>query len=228
VTTTLYLFDIDGTLLRAGGAGARALDNVFARRHGLSRAMHGIDAGGRTDPWLVAQVFERRIGRAPTAEEVDAILDEYVGELERELTISASLKVLPFVVEALTHLEGCERVGIGIATGNIERGARIKLERAGLHARFRFGGYGCDSEDRGRLVARAIERGRELVGACEPERIVVVGDTAHDITAARACGVRAVAVATGSATRRELDNAGADVVLDTLEQLPKWHDAELG
>jgi phosphoglycolate phosphatase len=226
--TALYLFDIDGTLLRAGGAGARALDAVFSRRHGLDRAMRGIDAGGRTDPWLVAQVFEKRIGRAATAAEVDAILDEYVAELERELTISATLKVLPFVLEALAHLEGCEQVGIGIATGNIERGARIKLERAGLHARFRFGGYGCDSEDRGRLVARAIARGRELVGECVEDRIVVVGDTAHDITAARACGVRAVAVATGSATRRELDAAGADVVLDTLADLPAWHDATLG
>src|SRR5688500_20071907 len=82
--------------------------------------------------------------------------------------------------------------------------------------------------ERPRVVARAIERGRAHSGACEPERIVVVGDTLHDVTAARACGVRVVAVATGADSRAVLDGAGADVVLDTLADLAAWHEDVLG
>jgi phosphoglycolate phosphatase-like HAD superfamily hydrolase len=228
VTAALYLFDIDGTLLRAGGAGARALDAVFAARYDLERAMRGIDAGGRTDPWLVAQVFETRLGRTAAAAEIDAVLDAYLPQLQRELAASTNFRVLPHVAESLAWLAATPDVAIGLATGNIERGARIKLDHAGLTPRFAFGGYGCDHVERPRLVARAIERGRALAGPCAADRIVVVGDTPHDISAARACGVRAVAVATGSTSRPALDAAGADVVLDTLAELPAWHEEAIG
>lgn len=226
--TALYLFDIDGTLLRCAGAGARALDAVFAARYGLERAMRGIDAGGRTDPWLVRRVFETRLGVTPTDAEIDAVLEAYLPELARELAASASFRVLPHVEEALGWLAEDAAIGVGIATGNIERGARIKLERAALVARFTFGGYGCDSADRAQIVARAIERGRELAGPCVEDRIVVVGDTVHDIAAARACGVRVAAVATGGPTRAELAAAAPDVVLDTLADLRAWHADVLG
>lgn len=224
----LYLFDIDGTLLRAGGAGARALDAVFAARYGLDDAMRGIDAGGRTDPWLVSQVFETRLERTATAAEIDDVLDAYLPELTRQLASSTTFRVLPHVEESLTWLAGRPGVGLGIATGNIERGARIKLDHAGLTPRFHFGGYGCDHSERPRVVARAIDRGLSLSGSCPADRIIVVGDTLHDVTAARACGVRVVAVATGSCTRAELDGAGADVVLDTLADLRAWHEDTLG
>jgi phosphoglycolate phosphatase-like HAD superfamily hydrolase len=220
----MYLFDIDGTLLRAGGAGGRALDAVFAARYGLEGAMRGIDAGGRTDPWLVTQVFEQRLGRTPTTAEIDAVLDAYLPELERELAAAATFRVLPWVEETLDWLGGEPHVAVGVATGNTAAGARKKLDRAGLSPRFGFGGYGCDSAIRGEVVARAIARGRERRD-CPPERIVVVGDTEHDVSAARACGVRVVAVATGSATRDALDRCGADHVLDDLSGLRAWHDA---
>ena len=189
--------------------------------------MRGIDAGGRTDPSLVAQVFETRLGRTPTDAEIDEVLEAYLPELAREL-VTAPFRVLPHVAESLAWLGARPGIAIGLATGNIERGARIKLDRAGLTARFGFGGYGCDHAERPRVVARAIERGLERAGACPPERIVVVGDTLHDVTAARACGVRVVAVATGSCTRADLDAAGADAVLDTLADLPAWHEDALG
>lgn len=225
----LYLFDIDGTLLSAGGAGRRALDAVFAARHGVADAMAGIEAGGRTDPWLVTQMYERRLGRAPTAAEIDEVLEAYVPALEAELTARAdALRVLPHVASALAYLAGVDRVGVGIATGNIERGARVKLDRAGLSPRFAFGGYGCDSAHRAEVVAAAIARGRAAAGPCEPARIVVVGDTVHDVAAARACGVRVVAVTTGSDPRSSLEAAGPDVILDSLEELPTWHAATLG
>lgn len=222
MTAALFLFDIDGTLLRAGGAGSRALDAVFAARHGLEAAMRGIEAGGRTDPWLIGQVFERRLGRVAGDDEIAEVLEAYLPELARELADATRLRVLPGVVEALDWLAGVPGAHAGIATGNVERGARIKLDRAGLTARFAFGGYGCDSPSRPALVARAIERGCARAGDVPRERVVVVGDTVHDISAARACGVRVVAVATGADTRATLEAAAPDVVLDSMAELRDW------
>ena len=220
---SVYLFDIDGTLLRAGGAGSVALNAVFHARFGIERAMHDIDAGGRTDPWLVSQMFERRLGRVPSDDEIASVLDAYYPELERALAAAPAFRVLPHVHDTLDWLS-TQPTAVGIATGNTATGARIKLERAGLAPRFTFGGYGCDSASRAALVARAIER----APACAKERIVVVGDTLHDVAAARACGVKVVAVATGSCSREVLDAAGADVVMDDLSGLRTWHEDVLG
>jgi phosphoglycolate phosphatase len=227
VTRALYLFDIDGTLLRAGRAGMRALDAVFAARHGLAEATRGIDASGRTDPSLVAEIVATRLGRTADDAEIQAILDAYLPELARTLASASEVGVLPHVDEALRWLTGLGTIGLGIATGNVAGGARLKLEHVGLADRFAFGGYGCDSPDRARLVARAIERGRARTGACPAERIVVVGDTVHDVTAARACGVRVVAVATGTHAPAALAAAGPDAVLASLGELPAWHAAAL-
>ncbi len=224
----LYLFDIDGTLLRAGGAGARALNAVFEARWGVPDAMDGIDAGGRTDPWLIDQAFQRRHGRAATDAERDELLAAYVPELAHQLRATASLRVLPHVATVLDELSGRPDVHLGIATGNVAAGARVKLDAAGLTARFAFGGYGCDSADRPTLVARAIERGQAVAGGrCPADRVVIVGDTVHDISAARACGARVVAVATGWTSAETLQAAGADVVMDDLAALPGWHAATL-
>ena len=103
--------------------------------------------------------------------------------------------------------------------------AYAKLERAGLRRYFHFGGYGCDSPVRKELVAKAMERGRAISQKKNiPDRhFVVVGDTLHDIEAARSCGARVIAVATGSTSREELRAAQPDALFDTLEELPVWH-----
>jgi phosphoglycolate phosphatase-like HAD superfamily hydrolase len=105
---------------------------------------------------------------------------------------------------------------LGVATGNIRAGAEAKLEAAGLAHWFDLGGYGCDSHLRPELVAAAIGR----AGPCD--EVIVVGDTIHDITAARACGATVCAVATGSDSAEAL--AHADVVFRSLAELPAWHD----
>jgi phosphoglycolate phosphatase-like HAD superfamily hydrolase len=220
----LYLFDIDGTLLLSGGAGSRALDRVFAARHGVARSTAGIDPSGKTDPMIIREMFVAALGRPPTAEEIDALLADYVPELVAELAASAQFRLMPAVVEALDFVAGQAGVISGIATGNVRVAAEAKLRRAGLDGRFAVGGYGCDDADRGRLVARAIERGEAHAGRRLPRaEIVVVGDTPLDVAAARANGVRVVAVATGSSDRATLVATGADAVLDTLAELPAWH-----
>lgn len=219
----LYLFDIDGTLLLSGGAGARALERAFAARFGLEGAMAEIQLGGKTDPNIVEEVFTSRLGRWPADDEVAEILDLYVPLLRAELADAPRFRLMPSVVETLDHLAGLAGVRLGLATGNIRAGAQAKLERGGLWERFELGGFACDHRDRNRLVARAIER----AGAIAPDEVVVVGDTPLDVAAARACGVRVVAVATGSVARSTLAACEPDAVFDTLAELPAWHAAEV-
>ena len=221
----LYLFDIDGTLVRVGGAGARSLDRVMAARYGIANATRGLQFGGKTDPGLGGEIFQACLGRAPTATETAEVLATYLEVLESELDASlaeARFRVLAGAIETVAWLRARGDAVLGIATGNVQAGARAKLERAALWEPFGFGGYGDDSAIRAELVARAIERGRALAPR-EPRAVVVVGDTIHDISAARACGATVVAVATGSDTRAALVAAEPDAVIDSLVELPAWH-----
>jgi phosphoglycolate phosphatase-like HAD superfamily hydrolase len=216
----LYLFDIDGTLLRADGAGTRAFDAALAACFGLADASRGVRFGGKTDHAILDEILVLRRGRPAADDERVRFLAAYLPALERELDASPGFRVLPGAIAALDYLAGRGDVVIGIATGNIADGARAKLRRAGLADRFAVGGYGCDSASRPALVACGIERGR---AAGAEREVVVVGDTIHDIAAARACGAIAVAVATGSDPKHALGDA--DVVWDALDELPAWHAA---
>lgn len=216
----IYLFDIDGTLLRAGGAGARAFDRVMRELHGVEGASAGTAFGGKTDPWIIDQLYRRHLDRAATAADVAEFVARYLPYLEDELEDKPP-RVLPLVDETLRELRS--HAVLGVATGNVEPAAEIKLRRAGLDGYFRFGGYGSDSWQRAELVAAAIERARAF--AAPGAEVVVVGDTVHDIAAARACGVMVCAVATGPDPREAL--VGADAVFDSMGELTAWHRAHL-
>ena len=227
--SVLYLFDIDGTLLHAHGSGRTAFDAAFTKHHGLVDASEGIRYGGKTDPGILAEIFRARLGREPTAAEIAALLDDYVPRL-RALLAEHGAQIIDGVIEALEHLATRDGVVMGVATGNIRAGAEAKLAAARrdqiaspLNARFVLGGYGCDSHVRAQLVARAIERGRARGANGE---VVVVGDTIHDIAAARACNATVCAVATGADPADEL--GGADVVFASLAELPAWHAERFG
>jgi len=218
----LFLFDIDGTLVLTGGAGLRALNRAFARVLGLEGACQGYSAAGKTDPLIVEEIVGMRLGRAPTPEETEAVLAAYLEALPEEVASAERYRVMPAVEPVLELLAG-RRATIGLATGNVEAGARIKLARADLWRRFPFGGYGSDARERGQLVRRAIERGAAHAGrAFEGHDVVVVGDTRHDVEAAHACGAFALGVATGPESVDQLRAAGAEVALATLEELPGW------
>jgi len=218
----MVLFDVDGTLVLTGGAGLRALGRAFAAVLGLPDACAGLAAHGKTDPMLLEEVCGRHLGRSPTAAEAEALVATYVAHLEDEVARAERYRVLPGVEGALGALSA-RGATVGLATGNVEAGARIKLERGGLWRRFGFGGYGSDEADRGALVARAIERGEARAGRrFDRAAVLVIGDTVRDVAAAHACGARAVAVATGPDPVPTLRAAGADVVLETLEALPAW------
>lgn len=222
--TVLYLFDIDGTLLHAHYSGRHAFDAVMAERHGITDASNGIRYGGKTDPQIVDEIFMARLGRRATQSEHEAFLDAYLPRLRSLLDVHG-VEVLAGVTETLSFLAGKpESVRLGVATGNVREGANAKLAAARLETWFDYGGYGCDSSVRAQLVARAIERGR--TGRTGIREVVVVGDTIHDIAAARACGATVCAVATGSDPADKLGDA--DAVFASMSELPAWHSARFG
>lgn len=213
----LYLFDIDGTLLHAHGSGRGAFDAVMIEHHGIADASNGIRYGGKTDHAIIDEIFEARLGRRSTVAERDAFIASYLPRLQTMLS-EQGVEVLDGVVDALTYLSQRRDARLGIATGNVKEGARAKLAAAGLEAWFDYGGYGCDSVLRAELVARAIERGRE---GRDVREVIVVGDTIHDISAARACNATVIAVATGADPADKL--AHADAVFTSMRELPAWH-----
>jgi phosphoglycolate phosphatase-like HAD superfamily hydrolase len=218
----LFLFDIDGTLIGGDGAGRRAFERACHDAIGVARALDGFRLDGMTDPLILDYVYRRNLGRAPTAAEADALYAAYVRHLADELPRSV-VHVKPAVTETLDRLAAQGAV-VGLATGNLLDGARLKLAPHGLWDRFPFGGFGSDAADRAELTRVAIRRGVERLGRTPArDEIWVIGDTPRDIDAAHAAGACALAVATGSHSVDELRAAGADAAHPTLrEWLATW------
>jgi phosphoglycolate phosphatase-like HAD superfamily hydrolase len=211
----LVLFDIDGTLVNGDGAGRRAFERACLEVLGVEGALVELRLDGMTDPLILDHVAERRLGRAIPDDEAARVFAAYVRHLEGEVA-RCRYVVHDGVEDALAFFE---RGGatIGLATGNVVDGARIKLTRGGLWHRFAFGGFGSDARDRAELVRVGIRRGEERAGRrFAREEILVVGDTPKDISAAHAAGATAIAVATGSYDEDALRAAGADQVWPTL------------
>jgi phosphoglycolate phosphatase-like HAD superfamily hydrolase len=214
----LYLFDIDGTLISGDGAGRRAFERACKEVLGVDGALVGLKLDGMTDPLILDHVFETHLGRASTADESRRVLERYVEHLGPEVARSV-YKVLDGVDDVLSLLEG-RGSAIGLATGNLREGARIKLERGNLWRRFSFGGFGSDAGERAERVRVGIERGKAILGPrrLAREEIVVIGDTPKDVAAAHAAGAYAVGVATGSHSVEELLASGADAAYPTLRE----------
>lgn len=219
---TVYLFDVDGTLIVTGGAGRRAMRRAFQEVVGHPDALEGIRLGGMTDRLILRHGLEVA-GHDFEETVIEALLERYLDHLDEELPRAEGYRVLDGVTTALDVVEGLDGVAIGLGTGNIERGARAKLRRGSLDHRFAFGGFGSDAEDRVALLRAGAERGAaQLAVGLDEVRIVVVGDTPRDIAAAEGLGAEIVAVATGGFDAAALREAGAPEVyarLDTAEAL---------
>ena len=216
----LVLFDIDGTLIHTARAGARGMTAAFRDLHGREDALARVDFAGRTDRAIVADAFEN-MGVPFTEEAHAAIRDAYLERLAAELSKPVEgATVLPGAERAIASFETRGGVGIGLLTGNYERGAEIKLEYFDLWKRFNFGAFGDRHTDRRELVPLAIEAAERQLGARVPaSRVVVIGDTPFDVDCAKAHGAISVAVATGPFSRDVLAEHEPDVLLDTLEDL---------
>ena len=196
----LFLFDIDGTLVTARGAGRTAFNRALLEVFGtVGPAEAGYDFRGRTDLRILYDLMGAA-GFAPDhiAARAQACFATYVRELESVIGDGGRVEILPGVPALVRALAARDDALVGLLTGNVEAGARIKLAPTGLWPLFQVGAYGSDDIDRRSLPAIACERARALVGREFPfDRVTIIGDTPLDVDCARACGARAIAVATG-------------------------------
>jgi len=206
----LVLFDIDGTLVHTGGAGVKAFARAFATEFGVANGTELLKFAGRTDVSLVREFFNlQRI--EPSPENFDRFFASYLHWLQHlipDCTGGACQGVLEFH-QALSARP--EPPLIGLLTGNIRKGARIKLERFNLWEKFPFGGFADDHEERPKIAAAALRRGSQQFGRdLRGEEVLVIGDTPLDIHCGRAIGAKVLAVATGGATLEELQRHNPD------------------
>lgn len=212
------LFDIDGTLLVTGGAGAVAWQRAFQELHGVEANIEEHTRAGMTDPEIVEIIFREVIGRDGTEQERAAAVAGYLGNLADAVAESDGYRLMPGIEETLPRLAE-QGVLLGIVTGNIEAAAQIKLARGDLNRFFAFGGYGSDSRDRAELTRRAVERGGEVQGSpLDLEQTIAVGDTPRDVSAGHGAGIKVVGVATGAYSVEEQRAAGADWAIPDVTQ----------
>jgi phosphoglycolate phosphatase-like HAD superfamily hydrolase len=216
-TFPVVVFDIDGTLLTTGGAGAQAWTLAFRDRYGVTADIADFTEDGLPDHEVCRRTFVGVMDREPAELEISALISCYLSYIDDTLRSATDYRVMPGIPELLQRLSH-SGVLLGITTGNVAAAAHMKLERGRLNRYFAFGGYGSDSPDRTVLTQKAIERAGRLLGsAVDPARVLVVGDTPHDVTAAHGAHAVAVAVATGHYDLAALRATAAEHVLETVE-----------
>jgi len=217
----LLLFDVDGTLLSARGAGRRAVKAALERVYGTGGAIDAYDLRGKTDQRIVFDVMEAAgLPREAVKERLDDFFEAYARGLVEEIGDGRNVATLPGIASLIRRLDQTQGVLLGLLTGNIEEGARIKLTPTGLWPYFPVGAFGSDDVDRRRLPSLAARRAHALVGyPFRPEEVLVIGDTPLDIECARAFGAIAVVVATGHHTRAELLDERPDLVFDDFSDV---------
>lgn len=218
------LFDLDGTLTKGGGAGSRALAKALHTREGPLAELRKMRLDGMTDRGIARTLLAVEQGdpalplperaRLVTEQQIDDVLSVYLTALESECIERAYLPQ-PGIPRLIERLQAQSSVLLGLCTGNLEKGAELKLRSAGLWGPWRFGGYGSDAEPRPEIVRAAWSRAQTL-GATEG---LVIGDTPRDITAAHAAGLPALAVATGRFSVHELLENGADLIAESFADL---------
>jgi phosphoglycolate phosphatase-like HAD superfamily hydrolase len=222
----LVLFDLDGTLVDCAGAGRRAIEAAFREVLGLpdiEAPASRVRFEGKTDPVIVEEIArEAGIPEARLLAVEDAFRASYLAALRNELARPSSRRrIMPGVRELLGALEAREDVRLGLLTGNIEAGARAKLEPFGLNRYFASGGFSSDHRDRAEIARVAHEKLARLAGeSVPPQRVSVIGDTELDVFCARANGFRAIAVHSGWVSRERLEAARPDALFDDLSDLP--------
>ena len=210
------LFDVDGTLLTTGGAGASAWSKACVSLHDAPVDIERITESGMTDSAVAKAALRDVLGRDPVPIEVSALTDAYLGFLPETVAASKNYRLSPGIVPLLERLFA-GGISLGLTTGNVEPAARIKLERGGLNHFFAYGGFGSDSNLRPELTRRGMERGIEASNdGLSRDDFITVGDTPLDILAAHEIGIRIVGVATGLYEVEDL--AQAEWAIPSVEQ----------
>lgn len=222
----VVLFDIDGTLVKAGGAGARALNHAVEALTGKKEACAKVQLQGATDKSNFENAFRVGAGRKPTKREMDSLVQKYVDRLPLEVLASVKAKKylkVRGVEKFLERLSGRKDVLVGLGTGNLKDGAFIKLEPSGLLKHFAFGGYGCDSHHRSEVLQKAVARAAKLAKAEIRERdVFVIGDTHRDAEAAKEAGYHSGIVLDGFGDRAAIMRSNPELIAEDFSKLKPW------
>ena len=211
----LLLFDIDGTLVNTGGAGVESLKATVRNRFRARDDLRDIEIAGRTDRAILRDIL-RKYGVDPTEESITSFAREYIDGLPPCLSRTHG-RVLPGIQQLLERLKPQPHIVLALLTGNLQQGARLKLQHYGLWDFFEFGAFADDHHDRNELGAFARKRAQLRHGHdFDAADIDVIGDTNYDIACGKAFGARTIAVATGSWSRERLQGCTPDFLFDDL------------
>ena len=222
----VLLFDIDGTLIRGGGCGRKALNQAAERLYGVKRACSELSLAGRTDLYNFGATYKFATGKRPTPAAVEKLHQEYLRCLPRFVKSAIRTRtyhIPPGLKILLKRLSRDKRVLLGLGTGNMEQGARIKLGPSGFNAYFLFGGYGSDAFHRHMLLKKAVSRAKKLAhSSFTHDDVYVIGDTPFDVSAGKKAGFKTIAVGTGYAEWKELVAAKPDHLAKDFRKLNIW------
>ena len=217
--TRVILFDIDGTLIRTGGAGQRAFGAAFQSEFGLADACANTSFAGRTDRGLAADILAAH-QLDPSQTNIQRIFDSYLNWLAEFLPADHH-EPLPGVRDLIAGLRALPgSPAIALLTGNLSRGGELKLTHFNLWQEFAWGAFGDTHEARDDTARYALELAREKLGSdLEPVDLLILGDTERDIQCARAIGARVLAVATGMESMEELAGHQPDLLVKDLTEI---------
>jgi phosphoglycolate phosphatase-like HAD superfamily hydrolase len=215
-TPVVVLFDVDETLIHSGGAGALSWKGAFQTLYGIPADIGAHTSAGETDPEVARETFRAVLDRDPSDDELGRLYAQYLLHLAENIVTSTQYRVLPGAEDTLVRLQEAG-VTLGLVSGAMEGAARTKLIPGNLNRYFVFGAYGSDSPDRRQLTALAIGKASLLRAGLTAAQVFVVGDTPRDIEATKGAGAVSVGVASGHYSTQELQKAGGDHVLGSLE-----------
>lgn len=219
----VLLFDIDGTLIHTDGGGKVALKKAINRAFGHEDPFVDIDYGGRTDRSIARELLDIHkieINR----KNVQLLFDEYTHLLKEALGNSKGY-LLPGIESLLPRLSRRDDIALGLVTGNVERGAYLKLSHFGIDGFFSFGGFGDHFEERSRIAYSGVKAAENYLGKpIDSSRFLIIGDTPHDVSCAKAVGVKSLAVFTGFAFRESIKDSGPDYLLEDLSNYDQFNE----
>ena len=215
---TVLLYDVDGTLITTGGAARLALEEGIAVFLGIDVFEASFSFGGMTDRGIMRGAL-KQAGVDASESEIDDVIALYLERLPAVLSGAARFSLHDGVVSLLDRTRSDPGYAVGLGTGNVERGARLKLDAVGLNPYFGFGGFGCDAEPRPELILAGARRGAAALGRPLDEcRVVIIGDTERDVDAAHANGFECVAVSTGGVSNERLRATASEWVVESLTE----------
>ncbi len=225
----LILFDIDGTLIYPGNGAKNALKKTIYKNFGINPKVTYNNTAGKTDRWIMRDILkEAGIDQKIIKDKMEDITADYLIFIKEEYNKDNDAKVYPGVHELLEKLNEMENIYLGLLTGNIEQGARVKLAPFDLNKYFMFGAFGSDGIYREELVDIALKKAEKLYGiSFFGKNIIIIGDTVNDVTCGRKVGAKSIAIARHPEFIEKIKEAEPDFLFNGFEDTSKLIEAIL-